>query len=92
MLQATRIVLRGATHTPLDPSPDAWKAYTLPLLQQIGIQGVDLKVTKRGALPGGGGEALFSCQHLHEIPHISITDEGMVKRIRGLAYSMKVGL
>lgn len=91
MLQATRIVLRGVTHTPWDPSPDAWKAYTLPLLQAIGIDGVDIKVTKRGAFPDGGGEVIFTCSHVHEIPHISLTDEGMVKRIRGLAYSMKVG-
>ena len=39
----------------------------------------------------GGGEIMVKLPIIRELPPISLTDEGMVKRIRGIAHSMKVG-
>lgn len=39
----------------------------------------------------GGGEIMVKLPIVRELPPISLTDEGMVKRIRGIAHSMKVG-
>lgn len=39
----------------------------------------------------GGGEVLLRVPIVKQLLPISLTDEGMVKRIRGVAYSMKVG-
>ena len=38
----------------------------------------------------GGGEVIVKLPIIKEMPPISLTDEGMVKRIRGIAHSMKV--
>lgn len=38
----------------------------------------------------GGGEVIVKLPIIRELPPISLTDEGMVKRIRGIAHSMKV--
>lgn len=48
------------------------------------------QVVKRGARPLGGGEVVLRVPIMKTLPPISLTDEGMVKRIRGVAYSMKV--
>lgn len=38
----------------------------------------------------GGGEIMVKLPIVRELPPIHLTDEGMVKRIRGIAHSMKV--
>ena len=47
------ISLRGITNDDVDPSVDAWRAVTLPLLRQVtGAEGgFDLKISRRGAPP-----------------------------------------
>jgi RNA 3'-terminal phosphate cyclase-like protein len=53
-------------------------------------EGLVFKITKRGALPGGGGEVTLSCPTLKKIEPIELLDEGKVKRVRGVAYTTKV--
>jgi len=37
----------------------------------------------------GGGEVTLRVPVIKELPPVSLTDEGLVKRIRGVAHSMK---
>ena len=48
------------------------------------------QIVKRGAPPLGGGEVLLRLPVIKQLPPVSLTDEGMVKRIRGVAYSARV--
>mmetsp|Transcript_17590 Transcript_17590/g.30185 ORF Transcript_17590/g.30185 Transcript_17590/m.30185 type:complete len:382 (+) Transcript_17590:112-1257(+) len=86
------ITLKGITSDQLDPGVDVLRTVTMPLLKRLGIDdsGLELKVVKRGARPLGGGEVHLRVPLVKELPCINMTDEGMVKRIRGVSYSMKV--
>lgn len=86
------ISLRGITNDPLDPGADTWRTVTLPLLRHLtGIDdGFELKVVRRGAPPGGGGEISLRVPIAKVLPPVSLLEEGMVKRVRGVAYSMRV--
>ncbi|XP_049751489.1 RNA 3'-terminal phosphate cyclase-like protein isoform X1 [Elephas maximus indicus] len=92
MKHPLRIVLRGVTNDQVDPSVDVLKATALPLLKQFGIDGesLELKVVRRGMPPGGGGEVFFSCPVRKALKPIQLTDPGKIKRIRGVAYSVRV--
>lgn len=92
MKHPLRIVLRGVTNDQVDPSVDVLKATAIPLLKQFGIDGesFELKIMRRGMPPGGGGEVLFSCPVRKFLKPIQLTDPGKIKRIRGMAYSVRV--
>ena len=84
------ITLRGLTHGgPGAPCVDTLRAVTLPLLKRFGVDpsALELKIVRRGAPPAGGGEVLL---RLSPTPALRLsppawTDEGMVKRVRGVA-------
>ncbi|XP_078148761.1 putative RNA 3'-terminal phosphate cyclase-like protein [Carex rostrata] len=88
------IRLKGITNDSKDPSVDTFRTTTLHLLKRFGVpigDGLDLKIERRGAPPLGGGDVLL------QIPIVPSNllaahwiDEGMVKRIRGIAFSTKV--
>lgn len=62
-----------------------------PILKKFGItEGLNLVIKSRGAKPNGGGEVLFTCPCIRQLNTIKILDEGLVKRIRGTAYSTRV--
>jgi RNA 3'-terminal phosphate cyclase-like protein len=84
--------LRGITNDATDPGVDVWRTVTLPLLRQLsGVEdGFELKVVRRGAPPKGGGEIVLRIPVLKSLPPVSLMDEGMVKRVRGVAFSMRV--
>jgi len=87
-----KIRLKGVTNNQIDPSVDNIKSSSLPLLAKFlgSDDGLELKVLKRGAPPGGGGEVLFSCPCKPKLRPIKFLDAGKVKRIRGVAYAMRV--
>ncbi|KAH7434532.1 hypothetical protein KP509_06G021800 [Ceratopteris richardii] len=63
------------------------------MLKQFGvpIEDVQLKIKTRGAPPEGGGEVLLQVPIIQkDLTPVSWVDEGMVKRIRGVAYSTRV--
>jgi len=87
-----KIRLKGVTNNQIDPSVDSLKSASLPLLAKFlgSDDGLELKVVKRGAPPGGGGEVVFLCPSKPKLRPIKFLDAGKVKRIRGVAYAMRV--
>ncbi|XP_077201054.1 RNA 3'-terminal phosphate cyclase-like protein [Paroedura picta] len=92
MKHSLRIVLRGVTNDQVDPSVDILKATALPLLKRFGIDGeeLELKIIRRGMPPKGGGEVVFVCPVKKAVKPVQFTDPGKIKRIRGVAYSVRV--
>lgn len=85
------LLLRGGvTNDTVDMSIDSFKAVTLPLLKSFGIEDVQCTVKKRGAPPLGGGEVHFICPTVKTIKPIQMTDEGKIKRVRGVTFTAKV--
>ncbi|XP_063975733.1 RNA 3'-terminal phosphate cyclase-like protein [Diachasmimorpha longicaudata] len=86
------IKLRGVTNNTLDPSVDRIKTAGLSVLKRfvIGEQDIELVIKKRGAAPLGGGEVLFQCPIKQSLKTVQFQNSGMVKRIRGLACSIRV--
>lgn len=86
-----RATLRGVTNNDTDIGVDAIRTVTLPLMRRFGIEeGLELKVAKRGAMPGGGGEVQVQCPTVRRLAPVDMMDEGKVKRVRGVAYATRV--
>ncbi|KAJ2949332.1 hypothetical protein O0L34_g6285 [Tuta absoluta] len=85
-------VLQGVTHSDLDVSVDKIKAVALPLLLKFILvdDGLELKVVRRGAPPLGGGEIVFKCPVRRHLRPLQWTKWGLVKRIRGVVYALRV--
>lgn len=87
-----KATLRGVTNDPTDPTVDLLKSTALPVMKKFGIDGeaLDLKVVKRGMAPGGGGEVVFTCPVRKTVRPVQLSEPGKIKRIRGVAYSVRV--
>ncbi|XP_063825822.1 probable RNA 3'-terminal phosphate cyclase-like protein [Ostrinia nubilalis] len=85
-------VLQGVTHSNLDVSVDKIKAAALPILLKFILvdDGLELKVVRRGAPPLGGGEVVFKCPVRRHLRPLQWTKWGLVKRIRGVVYALRV--
>lgn len=84
------------THHPLDCSLDTWRSATVPLLRRavgdVAAGAVQLTLSRRGVGPQGGGEVTISLPCLKaglQVP-IKWTEPGLVKRIRGVAFTERV--
>ncbi|KAL8199926.1 hypothetical protein R6Q57_013494 [Mikania cordata] len=89
------IKLKGITNDSKDPSVDTFRSTTLPLLKRFGVpsEGLELKIENRGVAPKGGGVVTLSVPIIHNsLNAVTWTDEGMVKRIRGISFSTRVSV
>lgn len=80
----------GITNDSMDLSVDVLSNVTLPFLRNFGIEGASLKVKKRGAPPKGGGVVDFYCPIVREVKPIYVTDSGLIKKIRGVAFCSRI--
>ncbi|CAG9763370.1 unnamed protein product [Ceutorhynchus assimilis] len=90
--QPIKATLKGVTCNNIDPSVDCFKSSFMETLKRFVYddEGLDLKISKRGMLPLGGGEVTFKCPIKTKLRPVQIVDSGMVKRIRGTAYALRV--
>lgn len=90
--QPLQVTLRGVTSNNIDPSVDLIKTSLMQIMKRFVVddEGLDLKICKRGMLPLGGGEVIFKCPVRTKLKPIQLSDNGMVKRIRGTAYALRV--
>ncbi|XVF00289.1 hypothetical protein REPUB_Repub03eG0272100 [Reevesia pubescens] len=86
------IILKGITNDSKDPSVDTFCSTTFPMLNQFGVpsEGLELKIKSRGVSPYGGGEVHLAVPTVQHLTATMWTDEGMVKRIRGVAFTTRV--
>ncbi|KAJ1736058.1 hypothetical protein LPJ61_000201 [Coemansia biformis] len=83
--------LRGVTMNNTDLSVDTIRTATLVNYRHFGIEeGVELRVTKRGAPPKGGGEVRFICPVVRAVQPLRFVDQGKIRRIRGISYATRV--
>jgi len=92
MKKSLELKLTGVTNDRHDPSVDLIKYSAIPIMTKFlgSDDGLELKILKRGAKPDGGGEILFRCPSKMKLRPCQWTDPGKIKRIRGIAYSMRV--
>ncbi|GAA5990429.1 hypothetical protein JCM11641_007942 [Rhodosporidiobolus odoratus] len=57
----------------------------------LDVEGVELRITKRGHPPLGGGEVTFTCPSVRAIKSgFDFTNVGRIGKIRGIAHSVRV--
>ncbi|KAJ3662719.1 hypothetical protein Zmor_007052 [Zophobas morio] len=90
--QPLNATLRGVTNNNIDPSADLIKTSMIRAVKNFILddEGLEIKVTKRGMLPLGGGEIIFKCPVCKQLRPVQLLDSGMVKRIRGTAFALRV--
>ncbi|KIJ33512.1 hypothetical protein M422DRAFT_35428 [Sphaerobolus stellatus SS14] len=85
------LTLKGITTDEHDLSADLIRTVTLPHLQPFGIEdGLELRITRRGAAPLGGGEVQFLCPVVKQLKTLNFVEAGRIKRIRGIAHAVRV--
>ena len=85
------MVLQGNTDTAEDQSLESLKSFFNYALSVFGHPGtLELTVKKRAYAPLGGGEVRVVQRYAKTLKSIAMTDEGKIKRVRGLLTSAKV--
>ncbi|BGP36038.1 hypothetical protein JCM10296v2_007890 [Rhodotorula toruloides] len=86
------LTLRGVTTDGRDASVDIVRTSGLPHLAMfLDKEGVELRITKRGHPPLGGGEVTLTCPSVRSIKSgFEFTSLGRISKIRGIAHSVRV--
>ncbi|GAA6007932.1 rRNA-processing endoribonuclease [Rhodotorula paludigena] len=86
------LTLRGLTTDGRDASVDTIRTSGLPHLAMfLEQEGVELRITKRGHPPLGGGEVSFTCPSVRAVKSgFDFTSTGRIAKIRGIAHSVRV--
>ncbi|KNC54939.1 18S rRNA biogenesis protein RCL1 [Thecamonas trahens ATCC 50062] len=85
-------VLRGVTNESLDTSVDVLRMVVVPVLRTFGLEAdaFVLKINKRGAPPGGGGEIKLTIPTAKALSPVLKVAGGEIRRIRGVAYTTRL--
>ena len=90
--ESLHIILNGITNNSIDNSVDSFKMSTCVLLQKLVIgDTVEFKILKRGVLPNGEGSISFKIPIITGLAPFDWNKEGKIKRIRGVAFTSKLG-
>ncbi|KAI3637895.1 hypothetical protein MIR68_004544 [Amoeboaphelidium protococcarum] len=85
------IQLYGITNDEQCITVDLIRTVLLPQLTRYGLEGtIELQIKRRGARPNGGGHVQFKCANTRTLKSIQFTDEGRIRKIRGVAYAARV--
>ncbi|KAJ3345523.1 hypothetical protein HDU83_004030 [Entophlyctis luteolus] len=90
------LTLNGITNDNIDVCVDTLRTVSLPLLRKFLPENtttpLELKITKRGAPPLGGGQIVFECPCVKSLRAATLLmDPGLgVRRIRGIAYATRI--
>ncbi|KAG0139667.1 hypothetical protein CROQUDRAFT_666157 [Cronartium quercuum f. sp. fusiforme G11] len=88
------LTLKGITTAEDELSADILRVSGLPTLGMwLGEDAgkLELKISKRGLAPDGGGECCFKCPSVKSIKAgINFTESGKISKIRGIAHSVRV--
>jgi len=86
------VTLLGVTNNQVDPSVDLVKSSFLPVVRKflLNDEGLEIKVSKRGAAPQGGGQVLLRCPVKRQLKPVQVLEQGKIKRIRGTAWAVRV--
>jgi len=86
------LTLTGITNDECDISVDTFRTITLPMMKRnFGCdEGLSLTIVRRGAPPGANGEINVKLPILKELKLLDWTDEGLVKRVRGVAFTLRL--
>ncbi|ELP85673.1 RNA 3' terminal phosphate cyclase, putative [Entamoeba invadens IP1] len=89
---STEVHLTGVTNANDDLSVDIIRSTTIPLLTKFGIpeDSMNVKIIKRGPLPVGEGEVVVTTVPVKEFHPIDLTELGLIRSVRGVAYSTKI--
>ncbi|ETO28242.1 RNA 3'-terminal phosphate cyclase family protein [Reticulomyxa filosa] len=87
--QTNVITLQGTTYHELDVSIDVIRGVLLPIIKrQFGMTDIRIQLTRRSLPPSGGGEVTITIPIVKQLRTIDMLDVGMIKRIRGLCYTI----
>lgn len=86
------LTLNGVTTNAVDLSVDALRTAGLPHLAMfLESEGVELRITRRGHPPLGGGQVNFTCPSVKAVKAgFDFTNTGRIAKIRGIAHSVRV--
>jgi RNA 3'-terminal phosphate cyclase-like protein len=83
--------LTGVTNSNNDISVDTFKDVTCMLMQKIVVgDTIKLDIIQRGVAPLGNGTVKFRCPIITNLSPFNWTEEGKVKRVRGLAFCSRL--
>ncbi|XP_053993155.1 RNA 3'-terminal phosphate cyclase-like protein [Hylaeus volcanicus] len=76
----------------LDPSVDLFKSILLPFMKRIDseFENIKLEIIKRDFVSSNKGEVRFYCPVVQKINPIQLSEQGRIKRIRGVAVTQHV--
>jgi len=85
------VVLHGATYHALDVSVDCVRSVLIPILKKrFGCTDIRISLKTRALGPSGGGEVRLTVGSVQNLRTIEMTECGMVKKVRGLCYTISM--
>ena len=87
----TSITFYGSTYHELDISIDQIRSVLIPILnKRFGCQDIKIDLKKRALSPSGGGEIRLTVPNIITLKTINMIEPGMIKKIRGLCYTISM--